>query len=333
MEPAPMPLRPTPAGLLWRAADLRDAEWQFDLPRNVAAEFVAHWQRSPATVDTFRCDPHALPALATFGRRLRDVLLRGRGFCRLRGLDTVGDGEPQRCLFYALGCALGDPMLQYGRLYPVRDRGADYTKAAVPVSMTSAETSYHTDSSAVGVVPDFVGLLCERPSRSGGDSLVSNALRVHARLRAEAPETLAMLERTWIRDIVTPGVARTPENLRRNHFPVFAPCDRPAGVVFRYMRYWLEAGQEKAGAPVDAAARRAFDRLDALLAEPAHVVRFRLERGDVVWVNNRTLAHNRTAYTDTPDDQRVLQRMWIDTSASRGLARRLSTGVEHTAGG
>lgn len=325
MDPAPAPLRPTPAGLLWQAGDLQPADWQLALPAAVKAEFTALWQREPTTAAAFRPDPLRLPAMTAFGRRLRDALLRGRGLCCLRGLDEVApDPEALRTLYVAIGCALGDPMLQYGRLYPVVDRGASYTEQTVPVSMTNAETSLHTDSSAVGVVPDFVGLLCEQPSPNGGDSLVSNALHVHEQLRAEEPAVLALLERPWIRDIVTPGIERTPENLQRNRFPVFAPCDRPAGVVFRYMRYWLEVGQRKAGAPLDAAALEAFDRLDELLAQPENVVRFRLERGCALWVNNRTLAHNRTAYVDAPDHQRVLQRMWIDASASRGIARRLA---------
>lgn len=318
-----VPAPPTIAcpSLWWTAADLaRDDRFRRDLPADVGDEFAAFADAAPeTTAATFAWQPARLPRLADFGAALRQQLLAGRGLCWLRGLDAfAADEERRRLLFAALGCALGTPMLQYGRLYPVVDRGASYRTESVPVSMTNAETCFHTDSSSVGVVPDFVGLLCEEPSTHGGDSLVSNALRVHAELCREAPDVLALLQRPWTRDVVTPGTEKTLANLRKNRFPVYADSDRPGGVLFRYMRYWIEVGQEKAGAPLDATERKAFDALDALLARADHVVRFRLERGDALWVNNRVLAHNRTAYRDTPGNVRRLQRMWIEAPDAAG---------------
>ena len=57
--------------------------------------------------------------------------------------------------------------------------------------------------------------------------------------------------------------------------------------------------------------RAALDLLDQLLEAPDNVVRFAMARGDLFWINNRRLAHNRTAYRDTPGNVRQLQRMWI----------------------
>ncbi|MCB9879916.1 MAG: TauD/TfdA family dioxygenase [Planctomycetes bacterium] len=299
--------------LRWSAADLRrDERYRRTLPAAVLAELHARLREHPdATAATFVWRPAAMPATAAFGADLRNELLNGDGLCLLHGLDALPDEEQRRIAYVALGCALGEPMLQYGRLYPVVDRGASYTTQAVPVSMTNAETCFHTDSSAVGVVPDFVGLLCEEPSAQGGDSLVANALRALDALRAEHPAAVALLEQPWVRDVVTPGVEKTTANLLQNRFPVFAPCDEPGGVLFRYMRYWIEVGQQKAGAPLSDARRLALDLLDEALTRDDHVLRFRLERGDVLWVNNRILAHNRTAYRDTPDNVRRLQRMWV----------------------
>lgn len=313
----------TGSRLFWSADELeRDERWRRAVPGDVGDEFAAFAAAEPdATAATFRWDPARLPRLLAFGAELRHEVLAGRGVCWLRGLHAfAADEEQLRMLYVALGCALGEPMLQYGRLYPVVDRGASYKTESVPVSMTNAETCFHTDSSSVGVVPDFVGLLCEQPSANGGDSLVSNALLVHAELRRTAPDVLALLQRPWTRDVVTPGTEKTLANLRKNRFPVFADSDRAGGVLFRYMRYWIEVGQEKAGAPLDATERAAFDALDALLERPEHVVRFRLAAGDALWVNNRVLAHNRTAYRDTPGNVRSLQRMWIQVpdAAERG---------------
>lgn len=309
-----IPVRVPPSGLSWDAAELSNrGTWHRAVPPRVGEEFVAYVAARPElTTESFAWDPAQLPRMEALGRALRTQLMSGDGVAWLHGLDDLGlSAEHQRCFYLALGCAMGEPMLQYGRMYPVVDRGADYTKQAVPVSMTNAETSFHTDSSSVDVVPDVIGLLCEQPASHGGDSLVSNALRVYQVLMREQPDVLEVLERPWIRDVVTPGLDRNHETLLRNRFPVFAQSDRPGGILFRYMRYWIGAGHNKAGLPLDAYEQNAFDVLDELLNRPEHVVKFRLEKGDMLWVNNRVLAHNRTAFHDEPGNRRCMQRMWL----------------------
>lgn len=300
--------------LVWTAAELqRRGTWRCQLPVAAREELQRFAAAQPEPcVDDFQWQPEQWPCLVAFAQRARRQLLHGDGVLCLRGLDALALNDAQlRCFYIAFGSALGRPMLQYGRIYPVMDRGASYKTQSVPVSMTNSETFFHTDSSAVDVVPDFVGLLCEQPSDNGGDSLVSNALRVYRTLEREHPDLLAALQQSKYRDVVTPGKEKTRANLLRNRFPVFERCDRDGGVLFRYMRYWIEVGHEKAGVPLSGVEIQAMDRLDALLQHPDNVVSFRLERGDILWVNNRLFAHNRTAYRDTPDNVRRLQRMWI----------------------
>lgn len=300
--------------LAWTSAELEQrGTWRCTLPPAVRDELLEFAASQPlATEETFVWQSEQWPCLSQFGNQTRQQLLTGDGVLCLQGLDQLGlDNQQLRCFYAAFGCAIGQPMLQYGRLYPVMDRGASYTTQAVPVSMTNSETCFHTDSSAVEVVPDFVGLLCEQPSHNGGDSLVSNAFRVYQTLQQEAPELLTALRRPKYRDVVTPGKAKTHENLLRNYFPIFADSEQCGGVLFRYMRYWIEAGHRKAGVPLAAQELEAMNLLDELLQRPENVVKFRLERGDILWVNNRLFAHNRTAYQDTPTNIRQLQRMWV----------------------
>ncbi|MEE2675011.1 MAG: TauD/TfdA family dioxygenase, partial [Myxococcota bacterium] len=185
----------------------------------------------------------------------------------------------------------------------------DYTTSAVPVSATAAATGFHTDSSSVDTWPDIVGLLCESPGTRGGESLITNGLRAHRELRLRAPEALAILERDFIRDVVTPGRERTRANLLRNRFPIFA--GRGGAPTLRYMRYWVERGQSAAGLPLSHQQTAALDALDEVLQAPENVVQFRLERGDMLFLDNQILAHNRLAYHDAEGHMRRLQRIWI----------------------
>lgn len=303
---------------VWDRASLgqsASSTWWRQLPAVVADEFLEVCRRQPDLahdLDGFVFDPETLPHLARFAGKVRRTLVTGEGFSWIQGLGSLALTEQEQRFFYvALGLSMGEAMTQYGRIYEIRDKGKDYKEEAVPVSMTGSSTSFHTDSSARDTLPDFVGLLCEEPSLTGGESLVSNALRAHQVLQREDPQALELLYSSFVRDVVTPGVAKTRANLLRNRFPIFAPCARKEKIVFRYMRYWIQKGHDKAGEPLSDRHVQAFDLLDEILASEDQAVSFQLAKGDILWVNNRTLAHNRTEYKDTPGNIRRLQRMWI----------------------
>lgn len=317
MTAAVVPIPSLEPEWLWSAPQLQgSARWRRCLPAGVSNEILVFVSGAPGTAAAdFSWQPEQWPELRRFADEVRTELESGCGLVVLEGIEQLGlDEEQLRCFYTAYGCALGQPMLQYGRLYPVVDRGGSHEQQAIPVSMTNAETSFHTDSSSVDVVPDFVGLLCEQPSHNGGESLVSNAVRAYHQLRDRAPELAALLERPLIRDVVTPGREKNLANLLRNRFPVFQLCDRPGGLLFRYMRYWIETGQRRAEQPLAPRQLEALDELDRLLESEDNVMRFQLERSEILWVNNRRLAHNRTAYRDTPGNVRQLQRMWIEST-------------------
>ncbi len=303
---------------IWNARLLTGRrDWRYTLPGHVADEFAAYLRAHPEraeNLDLGDLDCEETPRLAEFGRGIQRGLLHGAGVAWVRGLAGLGFSPGEQRLFYMmLGVSMGRVMTEYGPIFCVRDRGGDYKKEAIPVSMTGAETGFHTDSSAVDTLPDLVGLLCEEPSRNGGHSLISNAMHAYWRLRVSAPESLELLEKEFIRDVVTPGKESTDENLRRNRFPIFDGGPEGKGRTFRYMRYWIEQGHEKAGSPLTERQRAALDVLDETLASPDNVVRLYLERGEQLWVNNRRIAHGREGYADSPGNCRRLQRLWLET--------------------
>lgn len=307
----------------WCAADLADAaHWTLRTDTEGTAEAVAEdLRRLSAWAAGQACPEQAyapgvvpLPALEHLAGRARTQVREGCGVACLRGLDPQLDDATLRLAYLAIGLGIGDALENYGRLFEVRDRGEDYRSSAVPVSMTRESTSFHTDSSARDTLPDEVGLLCLQEARSGGESLVSSAVSAHDRLSAQAPHCLSALYREYCRDVVTPGTERDAERIRDNRFPVFA-VDADGALRFRYMRFWIERAHLEIGERLPADAIEAFDRLDALLNDPLLVLRFTLRRGEMLWVDNRSLAHNRTAFVDDPARPRLLVRMW---TAARG---------------
>ena len=141
-------------------------------------------------------DVSGMSSLASLATRVRVELSTGSGVARVAPpTNPEFDDNFLRRYYLAFGVLLGDPLGNYGRLYEVKDRGGDYTKTAIPVSQTRAATGLHTDSSAINVLPDMVGLICIRPAIKGGSSRITCAIRAYLKLQQFESQNLALLER------------------------------------------------------------------------------------------------------------------------------------------
>jgi alpha-ketoglutarate-dependent taurine dioxygenase len=180
--------------------------------------------------------------------------------------------------------------------------------------VTNAESSFHTDNSFGDEVLDYVGLLCLQPARSGGLSQLVSGFAVLSEIQARDPQALDVLSRPFHVDRrggIRPGESATVQ------YPVIA--HRDGELLLRYLRYWIEVGHEKATQPLTPAQRSALDTLDEVLREPRLRVEFHLRPGDMFFINNRWLFHNRTAFDDDsePDRKRHLVRLWLRRSGSK----------------
>lgn len=256
-----------------------------------------------------------MPSTQDYVQSLRKRLASKIGFSIISS-----EGIPQeykRLCFAVLGMTIAEPIMRYGFLYAVTDRGESYLNKSIPVSLTRADTGMHTDSSAYNCIPGVVGLLCERTSLSGGSSRVVSAEAVCGWLAENNVEAYRLLCQSYIRDVVTPGIDKDLDTLKRNSFPVLSPEPE---FEFRYMRYWIEKGHERAGVPLSPETLRAFDELDNALAKPEFGASFRLTEGDMLFVDNRRMVHGRDAYEDDSSGGRLLWRMWLDEKTRHSAA-------------
>jgi len=255
-----------------------------------------------------------LSGLSRFVQSIQLELTHGTGVARIAAPDgDCGDWSESalRQLYWVSGILMGRPVDSYGKLYEVKDHGSDHRHKRIPVSQTSASTSLHTDSSSVNVQPDLVGLLCLQPAREGGESRISSALTAHEVLQHTCPQLLELLYCDFIRDMVTPGAHPTIRSRFRNRFPIF--CDDPdRGLNFRYMRYWIETGQQQVGRPLTPVQVKALDALEQALEAPGAVATFSMQSGEMLWLDNWTVAHDRTAYVDDLLRPRRLLRLWLN---------------------
>jgi alpha-ketoglutarate-dependent taurine dioxygenase len=174
--------------------------------------------------------------------------------------------------------------------------------------VTNAETGFHTDNSFGDSVLDYVGLLCLHDAREGGLSQLISGYTVYNELAERDPDELAVLRQPFHVDRrggVRPGEGPT----------VRVPVIERKGteLTYRYLRYWIHSGHDKAGEPLTPAQARALEALEAVLARPEFRLEFPLRPGQMLFTNNRWLLHNRTAFQDysEPERKRHLVRLWL----------------------
>jgi hypothetical protein len=302
----------------WNSSSLDDkSKWYFSIPPDLLLaldQSVQELTKHPQPVTSLRVADFRCKTLAPILQPVRAALDAGRGFVIIEGIpDGRYSANEMQAIYWLLGQLLGKPMVQNVEgtlLYDVRDTGRSLDQGA-RFSVTSYESSFHTDNSFGEIVLETVGLLCLNSARSGGLSQVVSGYAVHNRLLAEHADVLPILYqpfRVERRGGFQAGEA--PTILK----PVFQWTEEK--LTIRYLRYWIQAGHEKAGRPLTPAQVNALDVLDKVLSQRDLVAEFMLEPGQMFFINNRCMFHNRTAFEDWPEveKRRHYLRLWLQSS-------------------
>lgn len=297
-----------PVAPCWRAA-LRDSEI-------VELEDTARrCLKSGLPLGTLQPTDAPLPTLGPRLGALREELVKGIGFGVLSGVPVERhERDMQAAMFLVAGAHIGRARSQNAAghlLGHVRDTGANATDPATRIYQTAERQSFHTDSA------DVVGLLCLREAAKGGDSLVVSAAAIHDRLLATAPTLLARLfDRiaTDRRGEVPPGANPWFD------IPVFSWHDDRLTVM--YQRQYIDSAQRHADAPrLDPEMVQALNAFDDAANDPELHVAMRLAAGDMQFVHNHSLLHDRSAFVDheASDKRRHLLRLWLTVDGDRAL--------------
>jgi alpha-ketoglutarate-dependent taurine dioxygenase len=317
-----MPTRISTDPRAWRADTIDDpSRWYYPLSEPTLAaqdRAIGQWRQGSEPVTSLRASDGLRAAAAEDVQRILMGLETGRGFAVVTA-GPPGRYSPQElpAVYWLVGELLGRPFeqnVQGTLLYDVRDAGQDVRYGA-RFSVTNAESSFHTDNSFGDDVLDYVGLLCLNAARSGGRSQIVSGYAVRDELlarHADAFEILCQPFHVDRRGGLRPGDEPTAR------FPVFGGDE--VELLIRYLRYWIEVGHEKVGAPLTAQQLSALDALDRVAGDPGLRVEFDLRPGEMLFVNNRWILHNRTAFEDHPEPERRRHyvRLWLQTEEGRG---------------
>lgn len=304
----------------WRRHELSPRDWLVPLPPRCVDELetsLRQWRRDPLPTLLLTPDQFPLAACADLMARVRHQLCSGIG---LAVVDRVPveryEPEENRVLCWLLTQLVQRPVAQAWNgavLYDVRDTGKAL-EYGVRRSVTNLDLTFHTDGPWLDLPPHLVGLYCVNPAQEGGVSRFVSLCTVHNELRRRHPDLLARLYQPYPWDRQAEHAADTAKTGSQ---PIFQSDG--SAVVGRFNERLIETGAELEGTPLDAHGRDALDAMRALVDAPELWVEFRIERGQIQFLNNRQFAHSRTDFRDAPEPalKRHLIRVWTREDGRR----------------
>jgi hypothetical protein len=273
------------------------AERQADIARITKADFPL---------------PKLAPKLAT----ICEELLHGRGFALMRGLPVERWSMREAATaYFGIGSHLGNARSQNAKghvLGHIRDLGRDAKKDfSARVYQTRERQTYHTDSC------DVVGLLCLKTAKSGGASALVSSMTIYNEMLKRRPDLLPCL----FEALHTDRRGEVPAGQKPWYdTPVFSWYE--GRLSAHYVRRYIESARRFPEVPpLTAQQTEALDLFDALAEDPAVNMQMTFQPGDMQWVHNHTMLHDRTAFEDWPEPERKrhLLRLWLAPPGARPL--------------
>jgi hypothetical protein len=293
-------------------------DWIEDLSPGEVAEIEAAVRPLTARAADIAAMTRADFPLPTFGRRMERILgelLRGRGFVLIRGLPMERMSMREAATaFFGLGTWLGNARSQNAKghvLGHVKDMGVSSKDPNVRIYQTNERQTYHTDSC------DIVGLLCLKTAKSGGLSTLVSSSTIFNEMRRRRPDLLRHL----LQPVATDRRGEVPAGMKPFfEIPVFNWHEGHLTAI--YQRQYIDSAQRFAEAPrLGAEQVAALDMFDDLANDPALNLHMEFRPGDMQFVHNHVLLHDRTGFDDWPEPERRrhLLRLWLAASGARPL--------------
>ncbi len=315
MQP-PRPLVEGPSA--WIGADLaqRPEEWIYHLtPRDLAELETAVAGVRGRDIAAIRRADFPLPTLGPVLDGLREEVLNGRGFVLIRGLPVAGRPiADSAAAYWGIGCHFGNARSQNAKghmLGHVRDLGMSTRDPNVRIYQTTERQNFHTNSC------DIVALLCLQTAKSGGLSSLTSSMSVYNAMATRRPDLAARL----LQPFPTDRRGEVPDG-KNPWFDIPVFNDYQGYLSAIYAPHYVRSSQRFPGARrLTEADLAALEMFDSLAEDPELRLDMEFRPGDMQFVHNHTILHDRTAFEDwpEPDRKRHLLRLWLAAPGARPL--------------
>jgi len=313
----------------WLGAELQArTDWYRPLGRSEIAELrdaLRHAEARHGLTDlaSWTVADFPLPAVAGVLDALRHDLVEGCGVAVLDGFPVRDHTKAElRALWWGIGLHLGTALAQSSRndrIGDVRDLGTGITGKAGRGYTSNVELGWHSDAA------DVTGLFFLRQGADGGTSGFASSVAVHNEILRRRPDLMAVLYEPFP---VSWQSNELPGDRAWYDMPVYGRAGEHTACA--YVSTNILLAHRNAGAPpLDATQEEAVRLVGAVAREPQFGFLRHFEPGAMVFVNNQTVFHLRTAFTDDPaaepEDRRHLLRLFLCLPNGRELPRSFAS--------
>ena len=317
---------PVTGRAVWTAADLAaDTNWIYVLNK-IECEDIYQVTKSArgrgVTPESFEQSDFPLTTLLPTLKGLAIELSNGRGCIIIRGLPVDDyDEDELQLAYWGIATQFGRGISQNSkgqRMAAVTDHGNDIAKGNTRGYTTNAALYPHSD------MCQMTGLLCVQPAESGGESQIASSLSVYNHIQRTKPEFLETLFRGFHHDLRGEGPKASIDEVTNHRVPVFSEYEGWLSCAFN-PKICIN-GEKKRGTPVSKADTQALEYISKVAVLPEFSFEINLQRGDIQIVNNHTVLHSRSEFTDSPDPskRRKLLRLWLNPHLQRPLERNFA---------
>ena len=292
--------------------------WTYDLTTQDIAEIelaANTYIKSDKPLGTISPDDFILPTVSKLLVEMQRELRDGIGFKLVRGLPVAHySPEMYATIFCGIGSHLGTARSQNAAghlLGHVRDIGADTNDPNSRIYQTTARQTFHTDSC------DVVGLLCLKEAKDGGDSMLVSSVTAFNEIAKQRPDLVPEL----FLPVATDRRGEVPEG-QDPFFTIPVYSWHEGLLTCIYQRNYIDSAQRYNDAPkLTSKQTEALDLLDKTVNDPSLHLAMHLMPGDMQFVYNHSLLHDRTGFIDWPNplDRRHLLRLWLAIPEDRQL--------------
>lgn len=256
------------------------------------------------------------PEIQEYGRKILERI-KAEGYCIVRDFPFQGyEPAAQKNLFLMLICACGEPsdhMPGKGE-YICKVHPRDNLKREIETySEHNLEAPLHTDSHYRESPEEFAAFLMEHKAEAGGRNILLriDSILSEMRVTEEGRRWLKYLKEHSFPSAVP---SRYSDTLGQTAKYVEAPIINPSETAIRFREDTIRKGIVLANRPRDEEQDQALDFFTTLIYRSPERRGVTLENGEILFVNNYTALHARTAFEDR---SRVLLRIRFNETVRR----------------
>lgn len=186
------------------------------------------------------------------------------------------------------------------------------------LAYTSHALALHTDLPNQELPPGFQFLHCVRNDAEGGGSVFADSFRIAENIRSGEPEAFKLLSQ-----IPIPYRFHDREHDIRVHRPLIG-LDEPGNLFdVRYSAHLMDAFDMEAAIMADY--YRAYRLFMKGTRDPANIIAFKLNAGEMAVFDNRRVLHGRQAFNPATG-HRLLRGFYVDRGEYDSRIRMLAAG-------